>query len=115
MLCFLDDAHAPLPTLPRLRGRVGRGIFALPHFLVAGKSFGASGLDPPTKSNRPSENVISRPFALKAPSFARKPFTMITVPAAKESFVNPALTNTPGGPASTAQFSTFLSGFTTAM
>src|SRR5260370_42480595 len=46
-------------------------MFVLPHFLVPGKSLGASGLDPPTNSNRPSGNVISRPFARKAPSFAR--------------------------------------------
>src|SRR5580704_8436685 len=86
------------------------------YFLLSpGNSFGAPGLDPPTKSDRPSGNVISRPFALKAPSFARKPFTLITVPAAKESFVNPALTNVPGGPASTAQFSTVPSGFLTSM
>src|SRR6266481_4243413 len=92
-----------------------RFIFARPYFLVPGRSVGAPGLDPPTKSNRPSGNVISRPFALKAPSFARKPFTLITVPKAKDSFVNPALINVPGGPASTAQFSTAPSGFLTSM
>ena len=41
------------------------------YLVVPGKSFGAPGLEPPTKSNRPSGSVMSRPLARSAPSFAR--------------------------------------------
>ena len=53
--------------------------------------------DDPRNSLLPSANVTSLPFAFCDPSLARKPATKISVPASKDSFVNPLLNRLVGG------------------
>src|SRR2546425_1891265 len=78
-------------------------------------SAGAPVPEEPRKKFRPLGIFTVRPFAVCEPSLARKPSTIISMPAGKSVFLSPRRKSALGAPASIAQFTTFPSASLTSM
>ena len=69
--------------------------------------------DEPRKRRRPSGRIKSAPLARRAPFFARKPSTVISVPSFSDALVKPRRTRVFGVPPSIIHLLTVPSGFFT--
>src|SRR5713226_8437593 len=76
----------------------------------SGRFGSAPGADPPRNSFRPSVNVRLAPTPRFAPSLARKPSTIISVPGGREFLLKPNLNREFGLPPSIIQLATLPSG-----